>query len=235
MTDKENLLLLPGLLCDEAMWSHQYKYLSEVAEITIADFTRSDSMPGMAEAALSAVQGNFALAGLSMGGYVALEIMRRAPERVSKLALLDTSPKSDTQEQTERRHQLMKLTRDGNFDEVLSIFMSMIIHPARMKDKALCEEIGEMNRRVGPEAYVRQQKAIMGRPDSMDDLDRITCPTLVLCGRQDELTPPEIHEEIVSRIPNSRLAIIEDCAHLSTMEQPQAVTVMLRDWLLQAN
>jgi pimeloyl-ACP methyl ester carboxylesterase len=232
MTDKENLLLLPGLLCDAAMWNHQANYLAEVAEITIADFTRSDSMAGMAEAALSAVRGNFALAGLSMGGYVALEIMRRAPERVTRLALLDTSPRSDTEEQTERRYQLMQLTRDGKFDEVLAIFLSLLIHPDRMQDKGLCKEIGEMNRRIGPEAYLRQQKAIMGRPDSRDDLGRITCPTLVLCGRHDALTPLEIHEELVSRIPNSRLAIIEDCAHISTMEQPQAVTVMLRDWLL---
>jgi pimeloyl-ACP methyl ester carboxylesterase len=230
--DKENLLLLPGLLCDQAMWNHQRNYLAEVAEITIADFTRSDTMTGMAEGALSAVQGNFALAGLSMGGYVAMEIMRRAPERVTRLALLDTSPRSDTEEQTERRYQLMQLTRDGKFDEVLAIFLSTLIHPDRMKDEPLCKEIGEMNRRVGPDAYLRQQKAIMGRPDSRYDLGRITCPTLVLCGRHDTLTALEIHEEIVSLVPNSRLDIIEDCAHLSTMEQPQAVTVMLRHWLL---
>jgi pimeloyl-ACP methyl ester carboxylesterase len=232
MTDRENLLLLPGLLCDAAMWNHQRKYLAQVAEITITDFTRSDSMAGMAEAALAAVQGNFALAGLSMGGYVAMEIMRRAPERVSRLALLDTSARSDTQEQAQRRHHLIQLTRGGKFDEVLSIFLSLLIHPDRMQDDALCKEIGEMNRRVGPEAFLRQQKAMMGRPDSRDDLGRIKCPTLVLCGRHDALTPLEIHEEIVSRIPHSRLAIIEDCGHMSTMEQPQAVTVMLREWLL---
>jgi pimeloyl-ACP methyl ester carboxylesterase len=232
MTDKENLLFLPGLLCDAAMWTHQAEHLAEAAEITIADFTRSDSMAGMAETALSAVQGHFALAGLSMGGYVALEIMRRAPERVTRLALLDTSPRSDTEEQTERRHQLMQLTRDGKFDEVLSIFLSQLIHPDRMKDEALCTEIGEMNRRIGPETYLRQQKAIVGRPDSRDGLGRITCPTLVLYGRHDALTPLEIHEEIASLIPHSHLAIIEDCGHLSTMEQPQAVTVMLREWLL---
>jgi pimeloyl-ACP methyl ester carboxylesterase len=232
MAEKENLLFLPALLCDATMWNHQAEHLAEVAKITIADFTRSDSMGEMAEAALSTVKGNFALAGLSMGGYVALEIMRRAPQRVTRLALLDTSPRSDTEEQTERRHQLMQLTRDGKFDEVLAIFLSQLIHPDRMKDKALCSEIGEMNRRIGPEIYLRQQKAIMGRPDSRDDLARITCPTLVLCGRHDALTPLEIHEEIVRLIPNSRMAIIEDCAHMSSMEQPQAVTVMLRDWLL---
>jgi pimeloyl-ACP methyl ester carboxylesterase len=134
MKDKKNLLLLPGLLCDPALWNHQRKYLDQVAEITIADFTQSDSMAGMAEAALAAVQGNFALAGLSMGGYVALEIMRRVPERVSKLALLDTSARYDKQEETQRRHHLMQLTRDGKFAEVLSIFLSLIIHPDRMQD-----------------------------------------------------------------------------------------------------
>jgi pimeloyl-ACP methyl ester carboxylesterase len=232
MAEKTNLLLLPALLCDAAMWNHQHNYLAQVAEITIADFTRSDSMGGMAEAALAAVQGNFALAGLSMGGYVAMEIMRRAPERVSRLALLDTSARSDTKEQIQRRHHLMQLTRDGKFDEVLSILLSLLIHPGRMQDEALCKEIVEMNRRVGPEAFLRQQKAIMGRPDSLDDLGRIKCPTLVLCGTHDALTPLEINEEIASHIPNSHLAIIEDCGHLSTMEQPQAVTVMLREWLL---
>jgi len=232
MTDKENLLFLPGLLCDAAMWTHQVEHLAQVAKITIADFTRSDSMAGMAEAALSAVQGHFALAGLSMGGYVAMEIMRRAPERVSRLALLDTSARSDTQEQIQRRHHLIQLTRDGKFDEVLSIFLSLLIHPDRMQDKALCTEIDEMNRRVGQEAFLRQEKAMMARPDSRDDLGRIKCPTLVLCGRHDALTPLEIHEEIASLIPHSHLAIIEDCGHLSNMEQPQAVTVMLREWLL---
>jgi len=232
MPEKENLLFLPGLLCDAAMWTHQAEHLAEIAQITSANFTSSDSMGGMAEAALSAVEGNFALAGLSMGGYVAFEIMRRAPERVTKLALLDTSPRSDTEEQTERRHQLMQLTRDGKFDEVLAIFLSQLIHPDRMKDEALCTEIGEMNRRIGPETYLRQQKAIIGRPDSRDGLGRITCPALVLCGRHDALTPLDIHEEIVRLIPNSRLAVIEDCAHMSAMEQPQAVTGMLRDWLL---
>lgn len=232
MTEKRVLLLLPGLLCDHALWAHQSKYLSQLAEVNIADFTQSDSVAGMAEVALSRVQGNFALGGLSMGGYVAMEIMRRAPERVTKLALLDTSARADTEEQTQRRHLFIKLTKEGKFDEVLSTLLSLLAHPDRMRDEQLCKEILNMNNRVGPDALLRQQKAIMGRPDSRDDLPRIKCSTLVLCGRQDALTPLEVHEEMSTLIPGSRLAIIEDCGHMSTMERPQAVTALLRDWLL---
>jgi len=211
---------------------HQFKYLAELAEITIPDLTRQDTMAGMAETALVGAPERFAVAGLSMGGYVALEIMRRAPERVTKLALLDTSSRSDTDEQTQRRHYLIQLAREGKFNEVISMFLPLIVHPDRMQDEQLCNEITEMNERIGPEAFLRQLKAIMGRPDSRSALSQIKCPTLILCGRQDALTPLEVHEEMLALIPHSRLAIIEDCGHVSTMERPQAVTALLRDWLL---
>jgi pimeloyl-ACP methyl ester carboxylesterase len=152
-----------------------------------------------------------------MGGYVSLEIMRRAPERVTKLALLDTSARSDTEEQSRRRHHFIQLTREGGFDEVISTLLSLFVHPDRMQDEQLCNNIKEMNRRVGPEIFMRHQAAIMGRPDSRNDLSKIKCPTLILCGRP---------------IPKARLAIIEDCGHMTTMERPHAVTALLRDWLL---
>jgi pimeloyl-ACP methyl ester carboxylesterase len=230
--EKQNLVLVPGLLCDVAMWEHQRRYLSEAAETEIADLRRSDTMIGMAEAVLAMAPEKFALAGLSMGGYVALEIMRRAPNRVSKLALLDTSARPDTEEQSTRRQHFIRLAKEGRFNEVISTLLSLLVHPDRMKDEQLCDDIGEMNRRVGPEVFMRQQATIMGRPDSRNDLSRVKCPTLILCGRQDALTPLEVHEEMSSRIPKARLAIIEDCGHMSTMERPQAVTALLRDWLL---
>jgi pimeloyl-ACP methyl ester carboxylesterase len=230
--EKQNLVLVPGLLCDAALWDHQIRYLSEMAEIKIAGVTRSETMSGMAEAVLAMAPEKFALAGLSMGGYVSLEIMRQAPERVTKLALLDTSARSDTEEQTRLRHNFMKLTREGRFEEVISTILSLIVHPDRRQDEQLFNNIKQMNRRVGPDIFLRQQAAIIGRSESRNDLSRIRCPTLVLCGRQDALTPLEVHEEMSSRIPKARLAIIEDCGHMSSMERPQAVTALLRDWLL---
>lgn len=230
--EKQNLVLVPGLLCDDALWEHQSRYLSETADIKIADVTRSETIFGMAEAVLAMAPEKFALAGLSMGGYVSLEIMRRAPERVTKLALLDTSARSDTEEQNRRRHNFIQLLREGGFDEVISTLLSLFVHPDRMQDEQLCNNIKEMNRRVGPEIFMRHQAAIMGRPDSRNDLSKIKCPTLILCGRQDALTPLEVHEEMSSTIPKARLAIIEDCGHMTTMERPHAVTALLRDWLL---
>lgn len=230
--EKQKLVLVPGLLCDDALWEHQSRYLSETTEIKIADVTRSETMFGMAEAVLAIAPEKFALAGLSMGGYVSLEIMRRAPERVTKLALLDTSARSDTEEQSRRRHHFIQLTREGRFDEVISTLLSFLVHPDRMQDEQLCNNIKEMNRRVGPEIFLRHQAAIIGRPDSRNNLSTIKCPTLILCGRQDALTPLEVHEEMSSTIPKARLAIIEDCGHMSTMERPHAVTALMRDWLL---
>ena len=230
--EKQNLVLIPGLLCDAAMWEHQSRHLSATAEIKIADVTRSETMIGMAEAVLAMAPEKFALAGLSMGGYVSLEIIRRAPERVTKLALLDTSARSDTQEQSRRRHHFIQLTREGGFDEVVLTLLPLLVHPDRMQDEQLCNSIKEMMRRVGAEIFMRQQAAIIGRPDSRNDLTPIKCSTLILCGRQDALTPLEVHEEMSSRIPKARLAIIEDCGHMSTMERPHAVTALLRDWLL---
>ena len=230
--EKQNLVLVPGLLCDAAMWEHQRRYLSEVAEIKIADVTRFETMVGMAEAVLAMAPERFALAGLSMGGYVSLEIMRRASNRVTKLALLDTSARPDTEEQSRRRQHFIQLTKEGRFNEMIATLLALLVHPDRMQDERLCNDIKEMNRRVGPEVFMRQQAAIIGRQDSRNDLSTMRCPTLILCGRQDALTPLEVHEEMSSRIPKARLAVVEDCGHMSTMERPQAVTALLRDWLL---
>jgi len=230
--NRQNALLVPGLLCDANLWRHQQKHLAEIAEITIADVTQHDTMSRIAKALLSAAPERFALAGLSMGGYVAFEIMRQAPARVTKLALLDTSPRPDTQEKTQSRMELIDLTLKKRFKEVLPRLLPQLIHPARRKDRELTSAIAAMADHVGQDAFLRQETAIMNRPDSRKDLSHIRCPTLILCGRQDTLTPLELHEEMASSIPKARLAIIEDCGHLSTMEQPQAVTALLRDWLL---
>ncbi|MGH7122853.1 MAG: alpha/beta fold hydrolase [Stellaceae bacterium] len=231
MPQKIPLVLLPGLLCDAALWRAQVEGLGGLAEPMIADLTRDDLLAGMARRALAAAPPSFALAGLSMGGYVAQEIMRQAPERVTRLALLDTSARADTPEQTARRRGLIELSEKGEFKGVTPRLLPLLIHPARHEDKPLGELVMGMAERVGKEGFLRQQKAIMGRPDGREDLRRIACPTLVLCGRQDALTPLALHEEIAGLVPGAKLVIVEDCGHLSTMEKPVTVTAALRQWL----
>ena len=232
MADKIPLLLIPGTLCDGALWRHQSAHLSDIAEISVADHTRADSVEDIVGQILADAPPRFALAGLSMGGYLALGIMRRAPERVSKLCLFDTSARPETPEARARREDLIRLVQRGTFKGVTQRMLPLFIHPDRLSDDLLCRAIMQMGERVGAEVYLRQQLANMGRPDSRAMLPSIRCPTLVACGRQDKLTPLELSEEIAASIPKAVLVVIEDCAHLPTMERPQAATALMRYWLL---
>jgi pimeloyl-ACP methyl ester carboxylesterase len=231
MINKTPLLLLPGLLCDAALWQGPIEEIGDIAEPAVADLTHDDSVTAMARRALAAAPPRFALAGLSMGGYVAQEIMRQAPERVLRLALLDTSARADTPEQTARRRGLIELAEKGEFQGVTPRLLPVFLHPARLDDRALTEAVTAMAARVGKDAFLRQQRAIMGRIDGRPSLAAIGCPTLVLCGREDQLTPLDLHEEIAGLVPGARLAIVEACGHLSTMERPWEVGVLLRQWL----
>jgi pimeloyl-ACP methyl ester carboxylesterase len=230
---KTPLVLAPGLLCDAWLWRHQVEHLQDIADTTVVDLTRGSSVREMARAVLDAApsEGPFALAGLSMGGYVALEVVRTAPERVARLALLDTSARPDTPEQTAARRELIALARNGRFGEVPHRLLPRLVHPDALDVRALVADVIGMAEAVGPEAFVLQEEAIIGRPDGRGDLPSIACPTLVLCGREDELTPLELHEEMAALIPDSRLRVIEECGHLSTLERPEEVTAALREWL----
>ena len=231
-TSHPSLVLLPGMLCDATLWMHQATYLADIAEPQVIDLTREDSVAGMATRVLNAAPDSFALAGLSMGGYVALEIMREAPERVSRLALLDTSARADTREQKRRRKMLIALAQSGKFKGVTPRLMPLLVHADRLGDAELCDAIMRMANRIGKDAFVRQETAILERPDGRHRLAEITCPTLLVFGRQDALTPLDYGEEMAAAIPRARLAVVEECGHLSTMERPHAVTALLRDWLL---
>jgi pimeloyl-ACP methyl ester carboxylesterase len=231
MAGKTPLVLIPGLLNDANLWSAQIAGLADIAAIKVADHTRFDSMDALARSILAAAPVRFALAGLSMGGYISLAIMRQAPQRVLKLALLDTSARADTPERTEERRKQIALAQKGRFLGVSDQLLPRFLHPARLTDFRLTERVKTMAQAVGPDAFIRQQTAIMGRPDSRPMLRDIGCPTLVLCGRQDSATPPALHDEIAGAVPRARLAVIEDCGHLSTMEQPDAVNAELRRWL----
>lgn len=226
------LVLVPGLLCDERLWRHQAEGLADLAgRVLVPDVTGEDSVAGMARGILEAAPGRFSLAGLSMGGYVSLEILRQAPERVEALALLDTSARADTPEQTEARLSLVRLARSDRFDEVWRALMPKVVHPGRVEDPELRHAVREMAHAVGPEGFERQERAIIGRPDSRGDLPNISCPTLVLCGWDDALTPPQLHEELADGIPGAILRRIYSCGHLSTLERPEAVTRAMRGWL----
>ena len=226
------LILVPGLLCDEALWREQATALAGRTRVAVSDAPRRGAtVAAMAEALLDGAPPRFALAGLSLGGYVALEAVRRAPGRVARLALLDSSARADTAEQSARRRQLMALAADGGFAEVVRALAHAFVHPGRRDDSVLLGQVAAMAGRVGCEAFLRQQRAIIGRRDQRDALGAIACPTLVLCGRDDALTPPALSEELAAGIPGARLVLVDRCGHLSTLERPHAVNAALRDWL----
>jgi pimeloyl-ACP methyl ester carboxylesterase len=225
------LLLLPGLLCDHRLWRDQAAALADVAEIKIADLTKDDSLDAMAERAMAGMPDRFALAGLSMGGYVAFAILRRAPGRVARLCLFDTSARPDTPEQARRRRGLIGLARTGRFRGVTPRLLPQLLHPARLSDAELEGEVVAMAERVGKEAFLRQQTAILKRPDSRPDLAGIRIPTLVGVGAEDQLTPPDHASEIAAGVPGAELHIVQDCGHLAPMERPDEVSHLMRDWL----
>jgi pimeloyl-ACP methyl ester carboxylesterase len=230
MTAATPLLLLPGLLCDARLWQDQVDALAGTAACQVADLTLDADLGSMALRALAAAPPRFALAGLSMGGYVALEILRRVPERVTRLALFDTSARPDTDEQARKRRGLMALTRSGQFKGVTPRLLPSLLHPDHVEGP-LGHAVREMAERVGREAFLRQQQAILQRPDSRPMLPGIQVPTLVAVGEQDILTPPELAEEMAAAIPGARLAHIAQAGHLPTMEQPDVVNAVLREWL----
>jgi len=234
MSDKQTLMLLPGLLCDDALWAHQVTFLDQVADVRVADLTREDNVPDMARHVLARAPERFALAGLSMGGYVAQEIMRQAPERVLRLALLDTSALADTPEQTTRRKGFIAEAEAGAFQGVTQKLLPNLVHPDFVNDDDIAGTVTGMAARVGKDAFLRQQNAIMGRVDGHDVLGRVHCPTLVLCGEEDALTPVNVHQDMVDAIgAKAEFVVIPHCGHLSPIEQPEAVSAAMFDWLYE--
>jgi len=224
-------LLIPGLGCDTRLYGSQLPVLfRQGAAVTVANHTRSDSIAGLADDVLAAAPPRFALAGLSMGGYVAFEILRRAPDRVAKLALLDTTARPDTPEQTARRKHQIEMAQTGKFGDLPGLLFPVFVHASRRNDHALRAIVESMILEGGSEVFVRQQTAIMGRRDSRPYLGSIRCPTLVVVGYGDELTPPALAKEIADAIPGAKLEVVPDCGHLSTLEQPDFLAHTLAAW-----
>jgi pimeloyl-ACP methyl ester carboxylesterase len=225
------IVLVPGLLCTARLYAEQIPTLWRLGLVTVADHTRDDSMAAIARRILADAPPRFALAGLSMGGYVAFEIVREAPQRVARLALLSTSARLDPPEITERRRRQITLAQEGRFGDVADMQFPLLVHRSRLDDEGLQTLVRLMADQTGVDAFVREQTAIIGRADSRPDLAAIACPTLVVVGDGDELIAPENSVEIAAGIPGARLVTIAGCGHLSTLERPEQVTAALGEWL----
>jgi len=223
------LYLLPGLLCDQHVWRHQIAHLG--FEIRIADFRGFNSLTGMAQSVLDEAPARFAVAGHSMGGRVAMEIMRLAPERVERLALLDTGVHPLAPGETERRQVLVRLALAKGMKSLARQWLPPMVHRDRIQDAELMEPLYAMVERMTPEIYKGQINALLHRQDMRPVLETITCPTLVATGRQDGWSPVEQHQEIAAGIKNSKLVVWEECGHMATVERPDEVTAMLKEWL----
>lgn len=231
MTRSLPLVFLPGLLCDERLWRRQAEALKDIADPLIADLTQDDSVAGMAARVLASAPPRFALAGLSMGGYVAFEIMRQQPERVTRLALFDTSAAPDSPKRAALRRASIDSLRVGKFMGVTKRMLPQLVH-ARHVDGPVGDEVCDMAQRVGGAAFVRQQTAILGRPDSRPTLASIRVPTMVVVGADDMTTPVAQARVMHEGIKDSTLHILPECGHLPPLEQPEATARLLRDWLL---
>lgn len=224
-------VLIPGLACTAEMFARQTVALWPYGPVTVASTLEGDSIAAMAAAILRDAPARFALGGISMGGYIALEILRQAPERVAKLALLDTSARADTPEQIEARRLLIERVGNGELEAVLAQVTPNLLHPDHRDRQDLIDIQIRMGRDVGPEGFIRQEAAITKRIDSRPHLADIRVPTLVLVGDCDPLTPPDRAKEIAEAVSGARLVVIPDCGHASTLEQPEAVSVALVEWL----
>jgi pimeloyl-ACP methyl ester carboxylesterase len=232
----ESLVLVPGLMCDETAWQHQIAALGADRGIQVADHARSDTLGAMAERILDAAPPSFALAGHSMGGRVALEVVARAPERVSRLALLDTgyealAPGAAGDREKAGRYRLLGIAQRDGMLPMARDWARGMVHPARLTDQTLMDAIHQMIAHAGVAKFEAQIRALLARPDRTRLLATLRVPTLVLCGRDDSWSPLSRHEDMARLIKGSHLVSVPDCGHMSTMERPEAITSAMLDWL----
>jgi len=232
-TLQQPLLLVPGMMCDARMWRHQVTALTKYcSEILVADLSTAETIAEMAEEILQNAPERFSMAGFSMGGIVAMEIWRQAPDRVLRLALLDTNARNEIPERLAPRLEQMERVRKGRLREVVTGDLKPnYLGKARQDDVALRQEIVDMAMSLGPDVFLRQSHALNTRADSRDTLATINCPSLVLCGREDRLCPDWMHQQMAASIPASRLQIIEQSGHFSTLEAPDEVSTAMKAWL----
>lgn len=229
------LLLLPGLACNAVMWQHQMGVLPSGLNPLVSDVhTRFDTVPAMAQALLQEQPGELVLCGASMGGILAMEVVRQAPGRVKALALLGTNARPETPDMAQLREAAINFFNQGRAREVLMVNLPLAFHPSRAADTALTQTYLDFVLAAGDLQLIRQNRAIMSRPDARLHLPQVACPTLVICGDADQLTPPECSREIAALVPGAELAMIAQCGHMLTMERPLEVNAVLLPWLQKA-
>lgn len=231
MSDGLPIVLVPGLCGTPRLFGEQIPALWRFGPIMVADHTRHDTMSAIAADVLDVAPRRFALVGMSGGGYIALEIMRQAGERVDRLALLNTSARPDTLKQTEARRAQIGKANAGEFDALAEQLFPHLVHPSHRDDQGLRAIVQSMAQDTSAEVFVRQQLATISRPDSRPDLKAISCPTLVLTGEGDALIAPDESAELAHGIPGAQLTTLPEAGHLTTLEQPERVTERLVDWL----
>jgi len=225
------IVCIPGVLCSAEVFAPQLQALWPHPAVSIANTLQADTIAELARTILASAPPNFRCVGLSMGGFIALEMMRQEPRRVSKLALLGSSARPNTEEETISFRKLLAQASERNFQEVVTETMMSIVHPNRRTNSALREVCRRMAHSVGKEAFARQINAVIDRPDSRPSLGLIAVPTLVVVGDSDLLQPPARSQELADGISGSRLVIVPDCGHWSTLEDPATVNSALNDWL----
>ena len=229
-----HILFIPGLLCTKAIFEAQFSHFEEIAHCHIASTTGRDTVSAMAQAALDEMSDKniteFAVVGFSMGGYIALEILRLAPQRITGLALVSTSSRPDTDQKREARQALIELSKIGKFKGVTPRLLPRFFSPASLQDETKTAIVLKMGEEIGQENFMLQQAAIMSRIDQRPHLAKITQPSVVICGTEDVLTPPEESQESASLLPNAQLHLLEGIAHMSTLEAPEAVNAALLAW-----
>lgn len=230
---RATLVLLPGLLNTRRVFEQQIEALSDIADCVVPELWRHDTIGAMADATLALAPPTFALVGFSMGGYVAFEVLRRATQRVERLALMDTQAVPDSTESTKRRRALLEQTKIGRFHGVQRSLLPQLVHPRHVNDDTISQPIFDMAQEIGADGFVREQRAIIDRADSRPLLVDIGVPTVVIVGRQDQVTPLPRSEEMAADIADSRLVVLEECGHMSPLEKPAEVTAALRRWLSQ--
>jgi pimeloyl-ACP methyl ester carboxylesterase len=231
MPEQPTILLLPGLLCDASVWTAQMVALEGHARVLVADFSQHDSLVEMARSALALADGPLIVIAHSMGARAALEMVRLAPERIVKLALMDTGVHPRRESEEANRQKLVDLAYREGMAALAREWLPPMLHPDRTDREPLIGPLREMVLRASPKQHERQIRALLNRPDPRPLLPTIRCPTLVLVGRQDRWSPVAQHEEIAAAIPGAELVVIEDSGHMVTVEQPEAVTQALLAWL----
>ena len=225
------ILLVPGLVSSPRIFGPVLPVLWRLGPVTVANHIRDDNMGAIARRILAEAPPRFALAGHSMGGYIAFEIMRQAPQRVAKLALINTQARPDTPEASARRRSQIARAKGGEYHAILDELFSGFVHPSRREDAILRQLVHDMGDDVGVDAFVRQQTAVMSRPDSRPILAWIKCPTLVLTGDDDNTVPNSLSVEMADGIHGAKLVILSNCGHLPQPEQPDATAEALVEWL----